>query len=116
MQSESLASCDSLGLNPLSEKQASLAVQVSRFMCHIDFAIHYGTSPTFEQVTCNIKYKSLINFKTAGFVQKILASLDILCKQYSRAGKTVIAVDVLECRVLGPECFCILKIILFAGL
>jgi hypothetical protein len=90
-------------------------------MCHIDFAIHYGTSPTFEQVfyilcACNIKYKSLINFKTAGFVQKILASLDILCKQYSRAGKTVIAVDVLECRVLGLECFCMLKINLFAGL
>jgi hypothetical protein len=42
--------------------------------------------------------------------------LDILCKQYSRARKTVIAVDVLECGVLGPECFCILKIILFAGL
>jgi hypothetical protein len=85
-------------------------------MCHIDFAFHYGTSPTFEQVACNIKYKSLINFKTAGFVQKILASLDILCKQYSRAGKTVIAVDVLECGVLGLECFCMLKINLFAGL
>ena len=53
-------------------------------------------SPIFEQVACNITYKSLIKFKTAGFVQKILASLDILCKQYSRAGKTVIAVDVLE--------------------
>ena len=87
-------------------------------MCHIDFVFHYGTSPTFEQVACSIKYKykSLINFKTAGFVQKILAGLDILCKQYSRAGKIMISVDVLECGALGPECFCILKINLFAGL
>jgi hypothetical protein len=59
---------------------------------------------------------TLINFKTEGFVQKILASLDILCKQYSRAGKTVIAVVVLEYGVLGLECFCMLKINLFAGL
>jgi hypothetical protein len=43
-----------------------------------------------------------MNFKTAGFVE-ILPSLDILCKQYSRAGKTVIAVDVLEFGVLGLE-------------
>jgi hypothetical protein len=85
-------------------------------MCHIDFAFHYGTPPTFEQVPCNNKYKSLINFKTAGFVQKIVASLDILCRQYSRAGKTVILVNVLECGVLVLECFCMLNINLFAGL
>jgi hypothetical protein len=77
-------------------------------MCHIDSAIHYGTSPTFEQVGVQV-INQLKNCR-------LLASLDILCKQYSRAGKTVIAVDVLECGVLGLKCFCLLKINLFAGL